>query len=61
MIEVRPADHSNTAILIELFRAQLAGHGLAADRRQVVRGIGVAFWTDAPLVIAMEGSRGIGR
>jgi ribosomal protein S18 acetylase RimI-like enzyme len=60
MIEVRPADHRDTAPLVELLAAQLSEHGLAAGLEQVRRGIEVAFQAGAPLLVAMEGPRGVG-
>lgn len=60
MIEVRPADRRDTDLLVELLAAQLVEHGLAARREQVRRGIEVAFQTGAPLLVALEGARGIG-
>jgi ribosomal protein S18 acetylase RimI-like enzyme len=59
-IEVRPAEGRDTVLVVELLAAQLAEHGLATDREQIARGIEVAFQTGAPLLVALEGSRGVG-
>ena len=60
MIEIRPADRRDTDSLVELLAAQLSEHGLAASLEQVRRGIEVAFQSGAPLLVAMEGPRGVG-
>jgi ribosomal protein S18 acetylase RimI-like enzyme len=60
MIEVRPARSGDTALLVDLLVAQLEEHALPAGREQVRRGVELAFEMGAPLLIAMEGTRGIG-
>ncbi len=60
MIEIRPADRRDTDSLVELLAAQLSEHGLAASLERVRRGIEVAFQSGAPLLVAMEGPRGVG-
>ena len=60
MIEVRQADSRDTDLVAELLAAQLSEHGLAADLEQVRRGLEVALQTGAPLLVAIEKSRGLG-
>jgi ribosomal protein S18 acetylase RimI-like enzyme len=60
MIKVRPADREDADLVVELLSAQLLEHGLAAGREQVRRGIEVAFQMGGPLLVAMDGLRGVG-
>jgi len=60
MIEVRQADSRDTDLVAALLAAPLSEHGLAADLKQVRRGLEVALETGAPLLVATEGSRGVG-